>query len=36
MDRRPALEHKHPGLPLTPGKGERREFEYIRHGTRRS
>jgi putative transposase len=28
-----ALEHKHPGLPLMPGKVERREFEYIRHGT---
>jgi putative transposase len=29
-----ALERKHPGLPLRPGKIERREFEYIRHGTR--
>lgn len=29
-----ALERKHPGLPLAPGKIERREFEYIRHGTR--
>ena len=29
-----ALERKHPGLPLLPGKIERREFEYIRHGTR--
>jgi transposase len=29
-----ALERKHPGLPLGPGKVERREFEYIRHGTR--
>ena len=29
-----ALERKHPGLPLVPGKVERREFEYIRHGTR--
>jgi len=29
-----ALERKHPGLPLAPGKVERREFEYIRHGTR--
>ncbi len=29
-----ALERKHPGLPLVPGKIERREFEYIRHGTR--
>jgi len=28
-----ALERKHPGLPLVPGKVERREFEYIRHGT---
>ena len=28
-----ALERKHPGLPLQPGKVERREFEYIRHGT---
>jgi hypothetical protein len=29
-----ALERKHPGLPLVPGKVERREFEYIRNGTR--
>lgn len=29
-----ALERKAPNLPLTPGKVERREFEYIRHGTR--
>jgi transposase len=29
-----ALERKRPGLPLAPGKVERREFEYIRHGTR--
>jgi hypothetical protein len=29
-----ALERKHPGLPLVPGKVERRAFEYIRHGTR--
>jgi hypothetical protein len=29
-----ALERKHPGLPLAPGKTERREFEYLRHGTR--
>ena len=29
-----ALERKHPGLPLAPGKIERREFEYLRHGTR--
>jgi hypothetical protein len=28
-----ALERKHPGLPILPGKVERREFEYIRHGT---
>lgn len=27
-----ALERKHPGLPLGPGKVERREFEYVRHG----
>jgi hypothetical protein len=29
-----ALERKHPCLPLAPGKVERREFEYVRHGTR--
>jgi len=29
-----ALERKHPGLPLAPGKVERQEFEYVRHGTR--
>jgi transposase len=29
-----ALERKHPGLPLAAGKVERREFEYIRQGTR--
>ncbi len=29
-----ALERTHPGLPPAPGKVERREFEYIRHGTR--
>jgi transposase len=28
-----ALERKHPGLPVRPGKVERREYEYIRHGT---
>ena len=28
-----ALERKHAGLPLAPGQVERREFEYIRHGT---
>jgi len=28
-----ALERTHPGLPPAPGKVERREFEYIRHGT---
>ena len=27
------MERKHPGLPLSPGHVERREFEYIRHGT---
>ncbi len=29
-----ALERKHPGLPLAPGKVERGEFESIRHRTR--
>ncbi len=28
-----ALERKHAGLPMQPGHSERREFEYIRHGT---
>jgi transposase len=28
-----ALERKEPTLPLAPGKVERQEFEYIRHGT---
>jgi hypothetical protein len=28
-----ALERKHPDLPMCAGKVERREFEYIRHGT---
>jgi len=28
-----ALERKQPNLPLRSGKVERREFEYIRHGT---
>jgi len=28
-----ALERKHPSLPMQPGMVERREFEYIRHGT---
>jgi transposase len=28
-----ALARKYPGLSLRPGKVERREFEYIRHGT---
>ena len=28
-----ALQRKHPSLPLRPGKVERREYEYIRHGT---
>jgi hypothetical protein len=29
-----ALERLHPGWPLAPGRVERREFEYVRHGTR--
>ncbi len=28
-----ALERKHPGLAMSPGKVEMSEFEYIRHGT---
>jgi transposase len=28
-----ALERKHPTLPMGPGRPERREFEYERHGT---
>ena len=28
-----ALERKHPGLPMLPGKVKRIEFEYKRHGT---
>lgn len=28
-----ALERKHPGLPMRPGKVQRQEFEYVRHGT---
>ena len=28
-----ASERKHPTLPMGPGRVERREFEYIRHGT---
>jgi hypothetical protein len=28
-----AVERKHPGLPMKPGHVERREYEYIRHGT---
>ena len=28
-----ALERKHPTLPMVPGKVERQEFEYVRHGT---
>ncbi len=28
-----ALERKSPDLPMKPGKVERREYEYIRHGT---
>lgn len=29
-----AFKRLHPGLPMAPGKVERREFEYRRHGTR--
>jgi hypothetical protein len=29
-----ALERKHPSRPMQPGRPERREYEYIRHGTR--
>jgi len=29
-----ALERLHPGRPMAPGRVERREFEYVRHGTR--
>ena len=29
-----ALERKYPGRPMEEGRPERREFEYIRHGTR--
>jgi putative transposase len=29
----PALERKHPTIPMGPGRVERREFESIRHGT---
>jgi len=28
-----ALERKHPTIPRGPGRVERREFEYLRHGT---
>ena len=28
------LQHKHPTIPVQPGKPEKREHEYIRHGTR--
>lgn len=28
-----ALERQAPDLPMRPGKRERKEFEYIRHGT---
>jgi hypothetical protein len=28
-----ALEHKHPLRPMQPGHIEKREFEYVRHGT---
>ena len=27
-----ALERKHPTIPMSPGRVERREFEYLRHG----
>ena len=29
-----ALERKYPGRPMAAGRPERREFEYVRHGTR--
>src|SRR4051794_39849286 len=29
-----ALERLHPGQPMAAGRVERREFEYVRHGTR--
>jgi transposase len=29
-----ALERAQPGLPMVPGQVARREFEYVRHGTR--
>jgi putative transposase len=29
-----ALERLHPGQPMAPGRVQRREFEYVRHGTR--
>ncbi len=29
-----ALERAAPGLPMRPGRIERREYEYVRHGTR--
>ena len=29
-----APEHLHPGPPMAPGRVERREFEYVGHGTR--
>jgi transposase len=28
-----ALERQHPTLPMAPGRVERQEFEYVRHGT---
>lgn len=28
-----ALEREHETIPMAPGKGEKREFNYIRHGT---
>jgi transposase len=33
MTGRQALERKHPTIPMGPGRVERREFEYTRHGT---
>jgi hypothetical protein len=29
-----ALERAAPSLPMKPGQIERREFEYVRHGTK--
>ncbi len=33
IDSLEALERKFPDQPMRPGKRERQEFEYIRHGT---